>query len=156
MTVPDELLVVLTSMTPIGELRAAIPLGLVQYDLSWPAVFGLAVLGNLIPVPFILAGLRAVGGRIERREDPLCRLLRWRSARTRHRWGARVDRYGFAGIVLIVAIPLPFTGAWTGCLAVWALHVPWRRGIPAIALGVLIAGVIVTALTEAGIALIEL
>ena len=156
MLLSDELLVILTAMTPIGELRAAIPLGLVQYDLSWPAVFVLAVVGNLIPVPFILAGLRTAGERIERRDDALGRLLRWRTTRVRERWGERVERYGFLGIVLIVAIPLPFTGAWTGCLAVWALHVPWRRGVPAVALGVLVAGVIVTALTEAGIKLIEL
>ena len=153
---PDALVVVLTAMTPIGELRAAIPLGLITHDLAWPVVFLLAVLGNLVPVPFIIVGLRTVGGRLERRDDPLGRFLRWRTARVQERWGATVKRYGFLGVMLIVAIPLPLTGAWTGTLAVWALRVPLRTGFAAIAAGVLVAGVIVTALTQLGIGLISL
>jgi uncharacterized membrane protein len=153
---PDELVVVLTSMTPIGELRAAIPLGLVKYDLAWPVVYLLAVLGNMAPVPFITVGLRTVGGRLERRDDPLGRFLRWRTARVHERWSETIKRYGFLGVMLIVAIPLPLTGAWTGTLAVWALRVPLRPGFAAIAAGVLVAGVIVTVLTQLGIGLISL
>ena len=153
---PDELVVVLTSMTPIGELRAAIPLGLVKYDLVWPIVYILAVLGNLAPVPFITVGLRTVGGRLERRDDLLGRLMRWRTQKIQERWGATITRYGFLGVMLIVAIPLPLTGAWTGTLAVWVLRVPLRTGFAAIAAGVLVAGVIVTILTQLGIGIISL
>ena len=153
---PDELAVFLTAMTPIGELRAAIPFGLLAYDLSWPVVFVLAVAGNLVPVPLLIVSLRTVGERLEQRQDPLGRLLRWRTNRIQERWGERVRRYGFVGIVAIVAIPLPLTGAWTGSLAVWALHVPLRKGFAAIAVGVLIAGVVVTGLTMAGIQLVEI
>ena len=153
---PDALVVVLTAMTPIGELRAAIPLGLITHDLAWPMVYLLAVLGNLVPVPFVIVGLRTVGGHLERRDDPLGRFLRWRTVRIQERWGATVRRYGFLGVMLIVAIPLPLTGAWTGTLAVWALRVPLRTGFAAIAAGVLVAGVIVTALTRLGIGLINL
>ena len=153
---PDELVVVLTSMTPIGELRAAIPLGLVKYDIAWPVVFILAVLANMVPVPFIIVGLRTVGSRLERREDVVGRLLRWRTQRVQAKWGPRIERYGFLGVMLIVAIPLPLTGAWTGCLAVWTLRVPLRTGLAAIAAGVLVAGVIVTVLTQAGIGIISL
>ena len=60
------------------------------------------------------------------------------------------------GVMLVVAIPLPLTGAWTGTLAVWALRVPLRTGFAAIAAGVLVAGVIWTALTQLGIGLISL
>ena len=152
----DELLVVLTSMIPIGELRLAIPVAILESGLSWPVVYVLAVVGNMVPVPFIIAALRAVGGRLERREDALGKLLRWRTRRIQEQWGDRIQRGGFAAIVLIVAIPLPFTGAWTGSLAVWALRVPLRRGLLAIGLGVLIAGAVVTALTLAGIELVRL
>jgi uncharacterized membrane protein len=153
---PDELLVFLTAMTPIGELRAAIPFGLLMYDLSWPLVFVIAVAGNLAPIPFLLFAMRTVGSRIERRDDLLGRLLRWRTERLQRQWGERIVRYGFAGIVLIVAIPLPLTGAWTGSLAVWTLRVPVARGLAAIAVGVLIAGAIVTLLTHIGLELVAI
>ena len=54
-------------------------------------------------------------------------------------------------MVVLVAIPLPMTGAWTGSLAAWVFHIPPRSAIPLISLGVLIAGVIVTLLVEGGI-----
>jgi uncharacterized membrane protein len=152
----DELLVVFWAMVPIGELRAAVPLGIVSYDLSWPAVFLLAALGNMLPIPVMLYLLRTIGVRIEHWDNAMGRLLRWRTSRIELTWGARVRRYGFVGVMLIVAIPLPFTGAWTGSLAVWALQVPVRRGLPAIFAGVLIADVIVTALTLAGVELVKL
>ena len=156
LTLPDELIVILTGMTPIGELRASVPLAIVSYDMWWLKALGLSVVGNLLPVPFLLYGLRTVGTRIERQENVLGRLLRWRTERIERMWGERIRRYGFFGIVLVVAIPLPFTGAWTGTLAVWALGEPARRGLSAITVGVLIAGAIVTALTVAGVELIRL
>ncbi len=152
----DELLVALAAMTPVGELRAAIPLAALTYDMWWLKAYALAVVGNLVPVPFVLFGLRTVGERIERQEHLVGRLLRWRTRRVEAQWGDRVRRLGFLGIVLVVAIPLPLTGAWTGTLAVWALGMPARRGLPAIAAGVAIAGAIVTALTAAGIGLVRL
>lgn len=153
---PDELVVILTAMTPIGELRAAIPLGVITYDLTWPVVLALAIFGNLIPVPIIVFALRTVGARLERRGDVIGRLLRWRAARVEERWGERVRRYGFAAVMLIVAVPLPLTGAWTGSLAVYVLRVPLRVGFAAIATGIVIAGIIVTLLTQAGVELFRL
>jgi uncharacterized membrane protein len=148
---PDELKVVLISMAPVGELRASIPLGLIRYDFSWPLVLALAVIGNLAPVLFIILGLRSIGLRLERRNDFVGALLRWRTQRIEQQWGERVRHYGFWGVMLIVAIPLPLTGAWSGSLAVWALRVPLRTGFSAIAAGVVVAGIIVTSLTQAGV-----
>ena len=153
---PDELLTLLAAMTPLGELRLSVPLGIATFDLAWPLVFALSIAGNLLPVPFLLWALGAAGGRVERMDNALGALLRWRTASIERRWGARIRRYGLPAIVLIVAIPLPLTGAWTGSLAVWALRVPTGRGLLAIASGVLIAGTIVTALTLAGIELVKL
>ena len=153
---PHELIVILTAMTPVGELRAAIPLALLTYDMPWPQAYVLAVIGNVLPMPLVLLALRTVGARIERQEHVVARLLRWRTRRVERAWGDRIRRWGFAGIVLIVAIPLPLTGAWTGTLAVWAMDVPARRGLPAIAVGVAIAGAVVTALTLAGIEVVRL
>ncbi len=155
-TLPHELIVILTAMTPVGELRAAVPLAVLTYDMWWLKAYALSVAGNLAPVPIVLLGLRAVGGRIERQQNAAGRLLRWRTRRIEAQWGDRVRRYGFFGVVMIVAIPLPLTGAWTGTLAVWALDIPARRGLPAIAVGVAIAGVVVTAMTVAGVELARL
>jgi len=153
---PDALIVLLTAMTPIGELRASIPLAITSMDMPWPQAFGLSIVGNVVPVPFILFALRTAGARVEAQQNIVGRLLRWRTARIQQSWGPRVQRYGFFGIVLAVAIPLPLTGAWTGTLIVWTLNEPVRRGLPAIAAGVVIAGAIVTGLTLAGVEIIRL
>ena len=147
----DALIVFATAMAPIGELRGAIPLGLVKYELAWPFVFLLAVAGNLVPVPVLMVALRRVGKRVEQMDNVLGALLRWRTRRIVERWGALSRRYDFFALVLLVAIPLPFTGAWTGTLAAWALDIPPRRALPAIVVGVVIAGVIVTGLAVAGV-----
>ena len=153
---PDELIVLLTAMTPIGELRASMPLAITTMDMPWPQALGLSIVGNIIPVPFILYALRTVGAQLEAQQNVAGRLLRWRTARIEQSWGPRVRRYGFFGIVLAVAIPLPLTGAWTGTLVVWTLNEPLRRGLPAIAAGIVIAGIIVTSLTLAGVELVRL
>ena len=153
---PNELIVLLTAMTPIGELRASIPLAITSMDMPWPQALGLSIVGNIIPVPFIIYALRTVGARIEAQENVAGRLLRWRTARIHQSRGPRVQRYGFFGIMLAVAVPLPLTGAWTGALIVWTLHEPLRRGLPAIAAGVVMAGIVVTSLTLAGVELIRL
>lgn len=153
---PDSLIVFLTAMLPIGELRASIPLAIVTFEIPWPQALGLSVAGNFLPIPFVLYALRTLGARIEAQQHIAARILRWRTARVQRSWGPRVQRYGFPAIALAVAIPLPFTGAWTGALIVWTLHEPARRGLPAIALGIGVAGVVVTALTLAGIEIIRL
>ena len=153
---PDELITFLTAMTPIGELRASVPLGIVTFDLSWPLVLVLSIAGNLVPVPFLILGLRRTGRWLESFPNPAGKFLSWRSAQLQARLGGNVNRYGPMAIVLIVAIPLPMTGAWTGSLAVWALNVPLRQGLPAIAAGVFIAGAVVTSLTLAGVGVVKL
>ena len=153
---PDELVTFLTAMTPIGELRASIPLGILTFDLSWPLVLLFSIAGNLVPVPFLILGLRRTGRWLESFPNPAGRFLLWRSARLEAQLAGSISRYGPMAIILIVAIPLPMTGAWTGSLAVWALKVPLRQGLPAIAAGVVIAGVVVTALTLAGVGIVKL
>ena len=151
----DELLTLLAAMTPVGELRAAIPLGILTFGLAWPLVFAVSVAGNVLPIPFLVYGLRTVGRRVQRMENVLGAALRWWTVRVERRWAGLVRRYGILAIALIVAIPLPFTGAWTGSIAVWVFGMPPVRGLLAIATGVLIAGVVVTALTLAGVELVK-
>ena len=147
----DALRVFLAAMTPIGELRLSIPLGVWVFDMPWPWVLALSLVGNMVPVAPLLLGLRRVSPALDRLPGPLGAFWRWRTERVRTSYADRIDRYGALALVLIVGIPLPFTGAWTGSLAAWLFQVPMRRAVPAIALGVLVAGLIVTGLVVAGV-----
>ena len=148
---PDGLFTFFAAMTPIGELRASIPLGIVRYDMPWAWVLMLSIAGNLVPVPVILLVLHRAGERLEAMENPIGALLRWRTGLIRRRWSGSARRYDMLTIFLLVAVPLPFTGAWTGSLAVWALRLDQRRGFVAIAGGVAAAGLVVTALVLGGV-----
>ena len=126
------------------ELRGAIPLG-VAAGLP-PAVAAVtAMAGNLLPVPCILLLLRRVFA--------LMRKSAWlgpkvdRLERRAHLKGRKVRKYRTLGLVLLVAIPLPGTGAWTGALVASLLDIRMRHAIPAIFAGVVIAGLIITLLT---------
>lgn len=135
----------LMAMVPVVELRGAIPFGVSLGLGVWPAFFA-AVVGNLIPVPFIIIYIRRVFAFLRRRLPRFDSLVD-RLERKAHLKGDVVTRYGFLGLCVLVAIPLPGTGAWTGALVAAFLDMRLRRAMPAIALGVVIAGVIVSLLT---------
>ena len=141
------LAVFLTAMTPIGELRAAIPLGVTR-DMPWYEAYGWAVLGNMVPVFVLLWGLEPASRFLLSFPNPAGRFIRWRAERLRERQGKLLERWGAWALVPFVAVPLPVTGAWTGCLAAWAFGIAPRRALLPILCGVIIAGGIVTALVE--------
>lgn len=140
--------VLAVSAAPIAELRGGLPLA-ISYGFSPVAAFFLAIAGNLLPVLPILLGL-GWGERILRRRSFLERPLDWVFARTRRK-GRLIERYGAVGLILLVAIPLPVTGAWTGAIAAFLFGIPSKRAFLLITMGVLIAGVVVLALTLSGI-----
>jgi len=129
------------SAAPVAELRGGLPLALITYGFPPLASYFLAVLGNLLPVLPLLLGL-GWGERQLRRLTPLERPLDWVFTRTRHK-GRLITRYGAIGLILLVAIPLPATGAWTGAIAAFLFGIPPKRAFPLIVVGVLIAGVVV-------------
>ena len=147
----DYIFTFLWSMTPIGELRLAIPLAMNTYDLQWYEVLPVAVVGNLVPAVFWLLVLPRVGHLLTSFSNPLGRFLTWRTEALRRRNAERFHRHGALALTVLVAIPLPVTGVWTGCLAAWAFEIPFWRALPSIALGAVIAGAIVTGLTVLGI-----
>ncbi len=134
--------------SPIAELRGAIPLAITGLHIDWYWALPLAILGNLVPVPFILLFLDR-GARLASRVSFLGRAINWVFERTRRR-SKIVERYEYLGLVLLVAVPLPVTGAWTGSLAAVLFGLRLRHAFLAIAAGVIIAGGIVTAATLAG------
>jgi len=145
--VPVEVAVLIISMLPIFELRGGIPVG-AALKLVWWKTYLMAVVGNMIPVVPLLLFLEPISSWLRRRIKLADRFFEWLFARTRRRGEARVQEYGiFIGLMLFVAIPLPITGAWTGCAAAFVFGVKFRHSLPAILSGVLIASLIVSMLT---------
>ncbi|MBD3238401.1 MAG: ligand-binding protein SH3 [Candidatus Moranbacteria bacterium] len=139
--------VLILAMLPVSELRGAIPAGILIYQLSPWLVFFLALIGNLIPVFFILVLLKKVDRFLRQHSKFFSRILDWVYARTRKKGQAKIKKSGLLALVLIVAIPMPFTGAWTGAVLASLLDIPIRKAFPLIALGVFIAAIAVILIT---------
>ena len=151
----DYIFTFLWSMTPVGELRVAIPLGMQHYGLPWYGVLPIAIIGSLVPALFLLLALPRLGHLLTSFPNPLGKLITWRSEQLRRRNAQRFQNYGSLALLVLVSVPLPLTGVWTGCLAAWVFEIPFRQALPPIALGAVIAGGIVTGLTSLGIFVAE-
>jgi uncharacterized membrane protein len=134
--------VILMAMTPVGELRAAIPLAIGYYNMGYAEAFVLSVIGNMLPVLPLLLFLGPVSNWL-RRYAILDRFFTWLFARTR-RHSERMEKYGALGLIPFVAIPLPVTGAWTACAVAFVFGIHFRYAFVAILAGVIIAGILVT------------
>jgi len=135
------------SALPISELRGGIPLAL-YLGFNPVEAYVISVVGNLLPIPFLLMFLSLIE-RIALR-TPLSSLY-LRIVRRTDRRRDMIDRYGYLGLTLFVAIPLPVTGAWTEAIASVIFNIKFIHAIIGITLGVLIAGIIVTILSISGI-----
>lgn len=138
------LITLIMGMIPIVELRGAIPYGAAAGLPLWEC-FWLAVTGTMLPVPVIILLIRRVFAWLRRGAwwGPKIDALERRA----HLKGTIVQKYRLVGLAILVAIPLPGTGAWTGALVASLLDIRMRYALPAIAVGVLIAGVLVTLAT---------
>ena len=139
----------LVSMLPIIELRGGLPFG-VAMGLPYYLAFPFAVLGNLIPAPFIIVYIRRIF-KLMRKYMPKLNSLVDKLEKKAHLKGKKMQKYQYLGLWLFVAIPLPGTGAWTGCLAAAFLEMRLKKAMPAVILGVLTAGTIMLTLTHVGI-----
>ncbi len=148
MSLAHLLKVFIISASPIAELRLALPLALYDYGMPWHLALPLSLLGNLLPVPFLLLLLEPLS-RLAARVRLLERALNWIFRHTRRR-GKLVEKYERLGLVLFVAIPLPGSGAWTGSILAFLLGLNFWTAFLCIALGVFVAGVVVTALSLLG------
>jgi uncharacterized membrane protein len=105
----------------------------------------------MAPVIPLVLGLDRASRFLTSFPNPLGRLIMWRAGKLQAAYAERFRKYGPAFLVIFVAIPLPLTGAWSGSLVAWVFQIPARLAIPLIGLGVLLAGLAVTALTLAGV-----
>ena len=133
------------SMVPVLELRGAIPFGTAYGLPLWAAIL-ISIVGNLVPVPFIIIFIRKIFAWLRRKNQKLDHLVTRLEIRAEKKSDV-VQKYAFWGLFVLVAIPLPGTGAWTGALVAAMLDMRLNRAFPAIALGVIAAGVIVAFVT---------
>ena len=138
-----ELGVFLCSMVPVIELRGAIPLGWAT-NIPWWLTYLLAVVGNMLPVPFILLLIRQVLTVMEKMPIKFVRAFAAWLRRKAEKNTDKIQRFGFWGLCFFIAIPLPVTGAWTGSLVAATIRMNFWRAMLSALLGVMIAGVIVT------------
>lgn len=135
----------LVSMVPVIELRGAIPIGVARGLPFWAAVL-VSVIGNLVPVPFIIIFIKKIFA-FMREKMPKLNGLVTRLENKANSKSETVQKYAFWGLFIFVAVPLPGTGAWTGALIAAMLEMPLKKAFPSIMLGVLSAGAIVTFIT---------
>ena len=141
LSLKNYLWVFFLSLVPVLELRAAIPVG-ATLGLEWVANYLICVIGNMIPVPFILLFIRHV---LEwmKKVPHLNKIAIWVENKAQKNT-PKVQKYASLGLLIFVALPLPGTGAWTGALVAAMLDMRMKYAIPSIFCGVLIAGLIMS------------
>ena len=144
-SVSKEVIVFLISMIPILELRGALLVAGPILGVKVSTAIPLCIIGNIIPVPFILLLITPVFNWMKGTKTfkPLVDKLESKAMRQKD----QIEKYEFWGLVLFVGIPLPGTGAWTGALAASILDWDFKRSSLAVMLGVILAGLIMGTLS---------
>ena len=142
------ILTFLISMVPVLELRGAIPIG-VAHGLDYRIAIAVSILGNLVPVPFIVLFIRKIFAWLRTKSERLNGFVTRMEQRALKK-SDTVRRARFWGLFIFVAIPLPGTGAWTGTLAGSILDMKFKDVVKACMGGVLLAGIIM-GLASAGL-----
>jgi len=143
-----ELVVVLIAALPIVELRGAVPVGILVFNMPWWQAVIWSLLGNIAPILLVLLLLKRVVAWLSH-VALFRRFFEWLFARARSK-SATIQKYEFWGLVTFVGIPIPGTGAWTGSVAAEVLGLSYWKSLSAIIVGVLMAATIVTFLSVLG------
>lgn len=141
----EFVLTMLVSMIPVIELRGGLPFGVALGLTPWKALIA-GIIGNLIPLPFIVVYIREIFQWMRRRMPRLDGVVD-RLEKKAHLKGRKVSRYKYLGLTIFVAIPLPGTGGWTGALAAAFMDMSLRKAFPSLVTGVCAAGLIVFFIT---------
>jgi len=139
-----EIKTFLIAMSPIVELRGAIPIALEVYNMPlWSALF-FSVIGDLVPTAFLLLFLEPSYRYLSEKSFLFSKFFNWMFEKTRRKHEKKFKKWEKLALVILVSFPLPFTGAWTGAVCAFLFGIPFKQAFPLIALGVLIAGIIVS------------
>ncbi|MBE6631392.1 MAG: small multi-drug export protein [Ruminococcaceae bacterium] len=139
--IKDYLYVLICSVLPVVELRGAIPIA-AALNIPWWAAYLVAVVGNMLPIPFIMLFIRRILKWMKKVKhlDKIALWLEEKAAKNSN----KVMKYESIGLCIFVAIPLPGTGGWTGALVAAMLNMRLKYALPSIFAGILIAGFILT------------
>ena len=134
---------------PFLELRASIPYGILNTDLNWMIVFIICVLANIILAPIVYFFIDKVV-HLFFFIKPFHKFYNYYVAKTQKKIHKYVEKYGEIGVALFIAVPLPGSGVYSGALAAYIVGMSYKDFIKAAIIGVLIAGIIVTAISLTG------
>jgi uncharacterized membrane protein len=149
---PEWFRIFFFSMIPWLESRYVIPFA-INIGWDWWKAFPIAVAGNILPIPIILLFFKKVEKWL-RRYRFWSKLMDWLFSRTRDRANEVIQRYEYLGLLVFVALPLPFTGAWTGALIAYLFNLKFGKSLITIFFGVIFASGIMTIVTLTGIDLL--
>jgi uncharacterized membrane protein len=139
--------VAVLAMSPILEIRSAIPLGIYHYSLPIWKTYILAVCGNILILLPVMFFFRFLADSLIKKYKFIDKLFRPLFKKTRKEHSKNFKIYGALALILVVGIPLPGTGAWTGAIVAYIFGIPMHRSLPLISLGVAISGFIVLVFT---------
>ncbi|KAH9323184.1 hypothetical protein KI387_017823, partial [Taxus chinensis] len=146
---PDEVIVFVLATLPVLELRGAIPVGYWMQLQPFKTSI-LAILGNMVPVPFIFLYLKKLLNSVGKRSSVASNFLQIVVERTRKKAGP-IEEFQWLGLMLFVAVPFPGTGAWSGAIAATILDMSFWDALSANFIGVVLAGLLVNLLVNLGI-----
>ncbi len=135
-----ELIAFIISLFPVLELRGGL-VAATFLGIDWWKAFAYCFIGNMLPIPFILLFIRKVFD-LMKKKKPLDKLVHKMEEKA-DKHSDKIEKYSLLGLFLLVAIPLPGTGAWTGALVAAFMDLKISRALPVIAIGVVVAGIIV-------------
>lgn len=142
--IPEELVAFVISLFPVLECRGGMIAARIM-EIPFVTAFLLCYLGNMVPIPFILLFIKKIFEFL-RRFSFFEKIISKFEAKAEKN-ADKILRYKSWGLLIFVAIPLPGTGGWTGALMAALLDIPFKRALPVIAIGVLVAGFIMSGLT---------
>jgi uncharacterized membrane protein len=147
-SLPQQLIVLIIAALPVVELRGSLPVAMDIFHMPWYQSLILSIIGNLLPVPFLLLFYDSLA-RLVSRMNTGKRFMEWLYKRTGRQTGV-IKKYRHVGLIIFVAIPFPGTGAWTASIAAHLLGMRFKTALLNITIGVIGAGVIVTILVLSG------
>lgn len=145
---PRDLTVIIIGSMPVLELRGSLPVAMNVFNLPWHYALFLSILGNMLPVPILILFWRSV--RVLLYKIPFMRKPVDRHFEKMKAKSETIGKYRFWGLLVFVAVPLPFTGAWTAAFVSSILGMKFWAALLSIFGGVVVAGLIVMTLSLMG------
>lgn len=144
---PPEIATFLMAMTPVGELRLSIPVGILAYHLHPWEAFILSVAGNSVPALIILCFAGRFHAWVQKKAGAWGKTWHDTLLRAQNKFSGDYAKYGLIGLMIFIGVPLPGTGAYTGAIAAFVFGIPFKKSWPYVLGGIIISGIITLVLT---------